>query len=357
MLPLDIKNDINYRIINVSRLSKKGEITTDSGEVIRAPASRVRTLINYYKATTFATPVPAALIYILGELIDVETYAYTSSYDIEKDENGVSHYKYAAAWKPTVHYRLEALYRAVEEKENELGQAQWYCDGVRLYRPSSYMKQIDNTGNWFLAGALSVPVKELKMQLGRTDRLDKTHLIIYRTSCGEHEQAICVNTTAVIHTARRSLERKKGDSYQDLTEKITPSLAFLIRAANGWSELFGDHVMEDIEIHKLLIHFGTCNLLTIPQEVRQSCATGISYQGLLARSIGLCAHARNLYEAEKLQSLVQSLLSDGYVWKNALEPKNIYKNTSDTVPALKDTSQVLSQFDQVRNEHLKNQVA
>lgn len=356
MIPIDVYSDISYRVIEVKSMTKSGKITCFDGEVIHAPVSRVRKLINYYKASSFNTAIPMALLYICDQLLDVETFAYTSKQDVEVGEDGLSHYRYSDTWKPTMAFRIHELQKCAKKIYEKSGVSEWYCDGTDIYCLTNESVSIDGKGNWFLQGTQSVPVARL--QLGSADmrELSPGYAIKYVSSCGSRSQSVCVGNTAVIQNALKNAKENRHISFDSINTKITPSLSFLMRAVTVWSEIFGDHVLEDLDVAKLLIHFGTCNLLTIPSEVRRACATGISYQGMLARSLGLCHHARSLEDASKLKGIVQSLLSDGYVWKDALTVNNIYRQGIQTVPEKADTSAILSQIEDVREDYLSRQV-
>lgn len=328
MIPFNIQQ-LKVESVIIKQITKSGLLTKVDSSTVKIPAAIARSIINRYKCQKFEA-LPLITIAYCGEFIDVLPCLSTSRNFFKEEVTSYEEIERLASASAT---RVEGLIgsglRQGEGLEfTNFERLAYVGDSIVAYDPN--FRKLSEDGKFKVSDA-----RKIRFELTKLHQ-ESGKVLQYTTPLGTQIECFLPNSALLSSTEYHAKDRTTSN-FDQMCEKITPSVSFFIRAVYEWSQHFDDTIFEKMPVAELLLHFGAPNLLALPTEVRSAAPTGFDMKNMIVWSLSFYSKAKDSEQLVKLQKVVASLMQGkgGFVWKQDLNTKAIYKDNHNRMPELK----------------------
>jgi hypothetical protein len=295
------------------------ESITDKEKIKRVdcPKSILRTFKNIYKSTTYVVPQDACILTYDNHVIALEKLS------LGKTE-----------------YQMKSILTKVIGLLNT--NYEWYFDGSYIY---SFFGSQDNA---ILKGSTLTDDGKFRViktkavfinYIGFSDDVyveDRECLGYYSND----QYSISPPVWKMLDNVGENKLKDKDDSnlvmdsqFDKIDSKMLVNLQFAIMAGNVLSKQFGYHIIEPLQLPRLMIQLKTVNLQAVPIGTKQTFDIGFTFSQAMAWLLGIYKNKVNSYEDMiAMKKLFRYLSANGIYSKSAM--KNIYARQDHNVPSL-----------------------
>ncbi len=139
------------------------------------------------------------------------------------------------------------------------------------------------------------------------------------------------------HTERDGGRTTERDLNFDRVDQFCAvNLSFALKAARDLSHEFGFEAIEPLNLPALMIRLNTVNLPKISPAVKDTFDSGLKFTHALAWLLGFARRCECLDTYASIRSLLKYLTANGLYFKQAFDPKNIFKegHNLETIPLI-----------------------
>ncbi len=125
-------------------------------------------------------------------------------------------------------------------------------------------------------------------------------------------------------------------NFDRVDEFCAVNLSFALKAARDLSAEFGFEAIEPLNLPALMIRLNTVNLPKISPAVKDTFDSGLKFTHALAWLLGFARRCECLDTYASIRSLLKYLTANGLFFKQAFDPKNIFKkgHSLETIPLM-----------------------
>lgn len=322
--------NIKLKSINpmTGNLGYVDESITDKEKIKRidCPKSILRIYKNTYKSTNYVVPQEACLMTYDGHVIALEKLG------VGKEE-----------------FMMKHILNKVIDLLNP--NYEWYFDGSYIYSFFSSQDNAIKNGEELTEDGKFRVIKTKAVfinYIGFTDDIyveDRECLGYY----SNNQYSISPPVWKMLgNIGENKLKDKEKDlaidsQFDKIDNKMLVNLQFAITAGNILSKQFGYHMIEPLQLPRLMIQLKTVNLQAVPTGTKQTFDIGFKFTQAMAWLLGIYKTKVNTYEDMlAMRQLFRYLSANGIYSKSMM--KNIYASQDHNVPVM-NIQDLLSKFE------------
>lgn len=123
-------------------------------------------------------------------------------------------------------------------------------------------------------------------------------------------------------------------SIQDMNVTHSLNLAGLLSYANSIQKLFGIKAIDCFELPVYMVRYRTVNLVKLPKAVKNTHASGVNVETLLAHALGKIKDCKSYNDVKQLRVAVALCLSYNIIQNDILATDKVYRTKECNIPPL-----------------------
>lgn len=296
---------------------------------IEIPTAVARAFIERHKMSKYLKPAPTMLMRYDGRVISIERHGLSSL--ANDDERLFQDTKWVS--------KSETNFKSIIDHIDQTDR-QWYIDGRYLYSfqegstPYQHIKQGDyltKNGQFRKLAVDSYDLQKLFDESSVTQNprsclafvIDHKNFAISSPIWKDVDEIRC---------AGESDQEQDMYAFDDIDTKFRVNLNFALSCGSKIGKLFNDyHVVEPLQLPRLMIELTTVNLPSIPKHVKSTYDIGMPPSHACAWLMGMVNKVDNLNDLAVVRSLLKYLFSKGMYDASTTKKENIYIDPTTTV--------------------------
>lgn len=287
-------------------------------------------IMKTMKITKYLKPVLVAIVRYGDHVIAMERHPLAGLGVLEEEtENGIRR------WAPQVELNVRTVVKPLVTR----GDKDWFFDGRYLYAFNSRNVEANiEEGTHLTADGRFRQVMCTTVDLQSLDDADK--LAVKERSCMSFSTRTGVSAISPpiwkdlssVGSASGSDEDDEGfghgnvsGSFDKIDAELSVNLNFILKAGSEIGKTFGFEYVQPLQLPRLMIELHTVNLPNVPQAVKATYDSGISFTHGMAWLLGMSRKANSLETYITMRSLMKYLTKRGLFRRDVFDASTLFR--------------------------------